>query len=384
MIGAPHTLHHAERLQTSPLLRAAAGAVQRRTHTLAGRLIEARAVPNAAAGHWKIHQVAADLNVWTASLTGEIARPDIERRFEERGREHAGRGVPLKDAILAQYAVFRLLRETVCAVVTEYAVDHEETEAGAQRFFDDFTTDLLLVATAGIAAGYQAVHARPPGTRYATEALAGQERRLEQPTALSRLPAQQTIPLSWCLVTVARPDADMLAGRLRTVNPRTLVSVVERRVLCLSPRHPRVPENFPPYGITQVEDDIVRAARHGELAADMALRYGLDHVDARQVLPLIGTLEWETERREEYLSACLGSLHTSERHRHLMDTLSVYLSHGLRTASAARSLYVHRHTLTYRLRSIHSLTGLDLDHPLHRLRAELALLLLPVREEADP
>lgn len=61
-------------------------------------------------------------------------------------------------------------------------------------------------------------------------------------------------------------------------------------------------------------------------------------------LPLIGAADQDPDNREEFLAACLGPLHTSDRHRHLPEPLRAYLVHGLRTTPAARSLYVHRHT----------------------------------------
>jgi PucR family transcriptional regulator, purine catabolism regulatory protein len=44
----------------------------------------------------------------------------------------------------------------------------------------------------------------------------------------------------------------------------------------------------------------------------------------------------------------------------LLDTLRAYLAHGCRPGPAAAELCVHRHTLTYRLDRVATLTGRDL------------------------
>ncbi len=57
----------------------------------------------------------------------------------------------------------------------------------------------------------------------------------------------------------------------------------------------------------------------------------------------------------------------------LLDTLDAYLAHGGNSTATAAALYLHRNTLTYRLRRITALSGLDLDDPAVRLRVQVAL-----------
>ncbi|WP_176604535.1 PucR family transcriptional regulator, partial [Streptomyces lycii] len=140
--------------------------------------------------------------------------------------------------------------------------------------------------------------------------------------------------------------------------------------------HPAVPDGLGPCGIVPVEDgDTTRAARRAAIAAVLARHHGLGHLDTRQAGPLLAALDLTHQEREAFLTSCLGPLHNSARHRHLLETLEAYLAHNLCTTAAARSLYVHRHTFAYRMRSVRALTGLDPDRPYHRLRAELALLM---------
>jgi len=57
----------------------------------------------------------------------------------------------------------------------------------------------------------------------------------------------------------------------------------------------------------------------------------------------------------------------------LLDTLDAYLAHGGNSSATAAALYLHRNTLTYRLRRITALSGLDLADPAVRLRVQVAL-----------
>ncbi len=57
----------------------------------------------------------------------------------------------------------------------------------------------------------------------------------------------------------------------------------------------------------------------------------------------------------------------------LLDTLDAYLAHGGNSSATAAALYLHRNTLTYRLRRIRVVSGLDLDDPAVRLRVQVAL-----------
>ena len=57
----------------------------------------------------------------------------------------------------------------------------------------------------------------------------------------------------------------------------------------------------------------------------------------------------------------------------MVDTLDAYLAHGGNSSATAAALYLHRNTLTYRLRRITALSGLDLADPAVRLRVQVAL-----------
>lgn len=67
----------------------------------------------------------------------------------------------------------------------------------------------------------------------------------------------------------------------------------------------------------------------------------------------------------------------------LMKTLRAYFDSNCSQKDAAEVLYVHHKTLAYRLERIRKLTGLDLSQHSDRMRADLALRLLEVSEQAE-
>jgi purine catabolism regulator len=75
------------------------------------------------------------------------------------------------------------------------------------------------------------------------------------------------------------------------------------------------------------------------------------------------------------VEATLGPLENADRAKkaQLISTLTVYLESNGNISSAARSLYLNRHSLIYRLRRITELTGLDLDSHDDRLLLSVSL-----------
>ena len=57
----------------------------------------------------------------------------------------------------------------------------------------------------------------------------------------------------------------------------------------------------------------------------------------------------------------------------LITSLQAFLQHNARWEAAAADLYVHRHTLRYRMRKVEELTGRDLTNALDRMEFWLAL-----------
>ena len=57
----------------------------------------------------------------------------------------------------------------------------------------------------------------------------------------------------------------------------------------------------------------------------------------------------------------------------MLETLDAFLTHGGNHSETAKALILHRNTLSYRLDRIAEVTGLDLDDPAVRFRAQVAL-----------
>ncbi|MDQ0255208.1 purine catabolism regulator [Evansella vedderi] len=71
----------------------------------------------------------------------------------------------------------------------------------------------------------------------------------------------------------------------------------------------------------------------------------------------------------------LGNLIQSTQHRtDLILTLETFLAHNCNLQQTSSSLYIHRHTLKYRLSQIEKRTGLSLQSPNDRLNLHLAIL----------
>jgi purine catabolism regulator len=76
-----------------------------------------------------------------------------------------------------------------------------------------------------------------------------------------------------------------------------------------------------------------------------------------------------------FADALLAPLDAYDRDQHgeLLPSLQAFLQHNARWETAAAQLYVHRHTLRYRMRKVEELTGRDLTSSFDRMEFWLAL-----------
>lgn len=93
---------------------------------------------------------------------------------------------------------------------------------------------------------------------------------------------------------------------------------------------------------------------------------------------LVSAANREPMRR--FVRRCIGKLadYDEQRGSSLTETLEVYLDHSGVARHAAKTLYLHPHSLRYRLRRIDEIQGIDLSNPTERLMAHLALKLRAV------
>jgi purine catabolism regulator len=107
---------------------------------------------------------------------------------------------------------------------------------------------------------------------------------------------------------------------------------------------------------------------YGELGLKRLLYLVIDHPEAdrfyKETLALLEAYdeEWESE---------------------LVDTLKVYLAEGANLNSAARALFIHRHTLRYRLEQIADILKVDIDSQEVLLNLNIAFLIREMKGQAE-
>jgi purine catabolism regulator len=89
---------------------------------------------------------------------------------------------------------------------------------------------------------------------------------------------------------------------------------------------------------------------------------------------LLLTLQ-EPDALRAFADSVLAALdrYDQEHDGELLPSLRAFLEHNARWEAAAAELYVHRHTLRYRVRKIEELTGRDLSSSHDRMEFWLAL-----------
>jgi len=83
----------------------------------------------------------------------------------------------------------------------------------------------------------------------------------------------------------------------------------------------------------------------------------------------------EPDALRAFADALLAPLdaYDAEHGGELLASLQAFLQHNARWETAASQLYVHRHTLRYRMRKVEELTGRDLTNSFDRMEFWLAL-----------
>lgn len=306
--------------------------------------------------------VRDDLAAWIAVLTENLPDERVAALFGVRAAAHAVVGLRCDEALVQQHVCVAAVNQAMAD-----STGRHPTGADPATVTGPLSLHLLGIATTAIVRHYRAAH---------TAAAPQPPPRTAEPASSSARANSRAKAPRWCLSAVQVGEAGRIALlRFRAANPQAVIAVTGTQLTAFTHHHPQQPELFGPYGLVPVVNgDTVRAARRAALAAVVARHYG-ERVEGEQVLPLVAALDLAPEECEAYITSCLGPLHTTDRYTHLRETLSVLLAHNLCVSAAARALYIHRHTLTYRLRLIHDLTGLDLNHPFDRMRAELALIL---------
>jgi sugar diacid utilization regulator len=135
-------------------------------------------------------------------------------------------------------------------------------------------------------------------------------------------------------------------------------------------------------GFTADAPDIRWAHESARQALAVSELDGSDDVVFFDEVELLATLVSAADREpmRRFVRRCIGKLaeYDEQRGSALTETLEVYLDHSGVARHAAKSLYLHPHSLRYRLRRIDEIQGIDLSNPTERLMAHLALKLRSV------
>ncbi len=136
------------------------------------------------------------------------------------------------------------------------------------------------------------------------------------------------------------------------------------------------------FGVSEVPcpgGEVQEGFAHSRQAATMC-RLGEDcSVTFFEDVQLIATLIDITndEAIERYIERTIGRLeeYDGRKHTYLAQTLETYLDCSGVTRHAAKALFLHPHSLRYRLRRIAEIQGIDLEDPMARLTSHVALKL---------
>jgi hypothetical protein len=326
--------------------------------------------------------VIADAREWArASITisigiimGSLDVKDFIEPLTDVGRRRAAQGFPLVDVLQANLIGAEVLWETIWAV----APDNDADRALIGSVVMGATIDLLQSAVAAVSTGFQEVaHGRVADEEYDMQALMETLAGIREPDKRhderARTRGVDLQALRWCLVCQSsHEDAGVDVRNMRSAIPGAVVGRIGRTIVAYVPGDEEPKPSVTPAGIARAKNP-----SRGFKRARAALQVALHREDAcvlyEDVVPLAMILGGPEEERTAFVEAQLGPLLEDQMGDDLLRTLSAYYKAGQSIASAARELFVHRHTLEYRLQRIEQLLERDIKAADDRLLLELAL-----------
>jgi len=134
-------------------------------------------------------------------------------------------------------------------------------------------------------------------------------------------------------------------------------------------------------------DSLAQTVREARYALQVCQTEGRTEAEFRDLgtYQLLLSLQ-DPEALATFASSVLGPLDAyDEAHGgHLVPSLRAFLERNARWEAAAAELYVHRHTLRYRMRKVEELTGRDLTSARDRMELFLALRARDILSSGDP
>ena len=319
----------------------------------------------------------ASILVGASIMRGEVSGSTFTEPLRDVGRRRAEQGIPLHDVLLAYLIGSQIFWDTVF----EIAPEDEAERLSILTTLTKASFDLLQHAVAAVSEGYLEVEAgRVADVEHENQALVETIAGLREPTARHAQRAEalgvDLQSLSWCIVAEAgRDSAGASARRLRADFPGAAIGRIGTMVVGFFSGAEAPRFDVGPAGSARCQKDPARAFRRARSALEVARHLGEARARYEDVVPLALVLSAPPEEREEFVKAQLGDLLADPLGEELISSLRSYYGHGHSVAAAARALFVHRHTLEYRLSRIEDLTGVDIREPGSRLLLELALSL---------
>ena len=338
--------------------------------------------------------VLADAREWARASTmvasgiiqGTLNVQDFVGPLTDVGRRRADQGFPLHDVLQANLIGAEVLWETVRSITPE----NEHDRLQIADVVMDATMELLQHAVTAVSTGYMEVEqARVADEEYdmqaLVETLAGiraADRRHEERAEARGV---ELGALRWCVVArSSHEDAGTHVRSIRRDVPGAAVGRIGRTIVAFLPGASRPTPEVSPAGVAPAAD-ARRGYEHARASLDVALHLNRECVFYDDVVPLAMILGGPAEDREAFVQAQLGPLLGDPMGEDLVKSLHAFYSSGQSVAGAARELFVHRHTLEYRLQRIGALLNRDLKDPQERLLVELALAIkLGPMQEGPP
>ena len=326
--------------------------------------------------------VLADIREWAHGsvvvaigiIKGDLEAKDFIEPLTDVGRRRAMQGFPLRDVLQANMIGAEVLWEMLWVLAPPDPQVRLDVVATAMKG----TLELLQHAITAVSNGYLEVEqARVADEEYdlqaLVETLAGirkPDRRHEERAELRGI---QLHELKWCVV--AQTDAEEVGSRVREMRrrfPEAVIGRVGRTVIGFFPGDTAPAPDLAPAGVAEAENP-ERGYKRARATLEVALHLGQERVRYEDVVPLAMILGGPAEERASFVRAQLGPLLEDQLGEELIRSLDAYYRAGQSTAAAARELFVHRHTLEYRLGRIETLLKRDIRGANERLLLELAL-----------
>src|SRR5256714_11041265 len=359
-------------------------AVQANIDTVVESMMEAykATIPSyAAAGSELLVDVRAGAQavvlVGMSRLRREETPEGLEAALAALGRRRAGQGIPLPDVLLA----FQVGAHRFWQHIVELAPESPDERLDVLYDVTRTMLELLETAVASVSAGYQEtaeeiVADEEHDLQALIEVLAGVREADEQLAERARRRGVELAAPQWCVaVDVGEPEVGGLVRSLRRAMPDAIVGRVGGAVVSYLPGDDAPDlDGIQGAGLAAASDPEA-GARRARAAARVAAHLRRPVVRYEEVVPLAAVLDGPDEERQAFVDAWLGPVLSDSRGEELLRSLTEFYSSGLSLAAAARNLFVHRHTLEYRLNRIEALLGADPKAQPSRLFLELALAL---------